>query len=191
MSLRIHVDPKTRPYLGPELRPHFILSQFGLRGSAMVAFQGPCKVETAEMVDWEDRLEKDRIESALMLHFMGEFFGMSLREGVFFQRLFIAKLYENLLVKTQVSKSDFRRSGDDLYFKERKLSVSIVTASPVSVVLHTGLNLDPRGAPVAAVGLGELGLTSDPLVWANEFLLSVQEEWESIEWACTKVRPVI
>jgi hypothetical protein len=191
MTLKFHVDSLDRAYTGPELRPHFILSTFGVRGSAIVAFKGPCKVETAELVDWEDRIEKDRIESACMLHFLGEFFGLSLREGVFFQRLFVASLYENLFNSLpQLSKAEFRRQGDDLFFKERKLSVSIVTASPVSVVMHTGLNIDPSGAPVAAVGLSELGI-AHPLEWAQAFLQSVQQEWESIEWACTKVRPVI
>jgi hypothetical protein len=184
---------KERSYLGPELRPHFILSEFGLRGSAVVAFQGPCRVETDHLVDWEDRLEGDRIESRLMVHFLGEFFGITLREGVLLQRLLMAQMAERLGLHLRTQADESRRqvvrSGNDLYWVERKLSVSIVTASPVSVVLHAGVNVDPTGAPVAAVGLNELGV--DASDFARGILESFSREMTGVDWACAKVRPVV
>ena len=85
------------------------------------------------------------------------------------------------------------RSGDDLFVHAaggaRKLSVSIVTASPVSLLLHTGINVDPSGAPVPAIGLAELGV--EPKAWAEAVLSRFSEEWKEMEWACVKVRPVI
>ena len=69
---------KSIPYTGPELRPHFILSQFRIQGSAVVAFRGPCDVKTEALVDWEDRLAADSIRAAEMVHFLGEFFGPTL-----------------------------------------------------------------------------------------------------------------
>lgn len=184
---------KERSYLGPELRPHFILSEFGLRGSAVVAFQGPCRVETDHLVDWEDRLEGDRIESRLMVHFLGEFFGITLREGVLLQRLLMAQMAERLGLHLRTQADESRRqvvrSGNDLYWVERKLSVSIVTASPVSVVLHAGVNVDPTGAPVAAVGLNELGV--DASDFARGILESFSREMAGVDWACAKVRPVV
>ena len=184
---------KERSYLGPELRPHFILSEFGLRGSAVVAFQGPCRVETDHLVDWEDRLEGDRIESRLMIHFLGEFFGITLREGVLLQRLLMAQMAERLGMHLRTHADESRRqvvrSGNDLYWAERKLSVSIVTASPVSVLLHAGVNVDPTGAPVAAVGLKELGV--DASDFARGILESFSREMTGVDWACAKVRPVV
>ena len=184
---------KERSYLGPELRPHFILSEFGLRGSAVVAFQGPCRVETDHLVDWEDRLEGDRIESRLMIHFLGEFFGITLREGVLLQRLLMAQMAERLGLHLRTQADESRRqvvrSGNDLYWAERKLSVSIVTASPVSVLLHAGVNVDPTGAPVAAVGLNELGV--DASDFARGILESFSREMTGVDWACAKVRPVV
>ncbi len=184
---------KERAYLGPELRPHFILSEFGLRGSALVAFQGPCRVETDHLVDWEDRLEGDRIESRLMVHFLGEFFGITLREGVLLQRLLMAQMAErlgmHLRTQAEESRRQVVRSGNDLYWAERKLSVSIVTASPVSVVLHAGVNVDPTGAPVAAVGLNELGVGASD--FARGILESFSREMTGVDWACAKVRPVV
>jgi hypothetical protein len=82
-----------------------------------------------------------------------------------------------------------RRSGDDLFIGDRKLSVSIVTASAVSQLMHVGINIDPAGAPVPAVGLRELGI--EPAAWSQALLKRFKEEWEGMEWACVKVRPVV
>ncbi|MDR3606459.1 MAG: DUF366 family protein [Oligoflexia bacterium] len=184
-----------RTYTGSELRPHFLLTELNLKGSGIGAFQGPCRVETAKLVDWEDRLANDHIAAHSMIHFIGEFFGTSLREGVLIQRLFMSVAFESLLTRVQAQGWQIRRSGDDLYLKksgseaERKLSVSIVTASPVSQLLHVGINIDPSGATVPAIGLAELQV--DPQAWAKEVLSRFAEEWEGMEWACVKVRPVV
>jgi hypothetical protein len=180
-----------RPYTGPELRPHFLLTEMGLRGSSIGAFIGPCSVKTEHLVDWEDRLAQDRIEARWMVHFIGEFFGMGLREGVFVQRLFMATLGELVnehLLKAGRAGDLVRREGDDLFAGNRKLSVSIVTASPVSLLLHAGINIDPEGAPVPAIGLQELGVR--PEEWVPEALTRFAREWESVDWATSKVRPV-
>jgi hypothetical protein len=131
-----------------------------------------------------------------MVHFIGEFFGMGLREGVFLQRLFMSTLGE-LVNETLISHGKagdlVRRDGDDLFVGQgtaaRKLSVSIVTASPVSLLLHTGINIDPSGAPVPAIGLQELGVL--PEQWVPRALERFKAEWESVDWACSKVRPVV
>ncbi len=196
-----HFSEKPRPYTGPELRPHFLLTEFALRGSALGAFIGPCHVKTDHLVDWEDRLANDRIEAKQMVHFLGEFFGATLKEGVLRQRLFIAQLGQSIqrhLEKSGLSrKFRLHRDGDDLFLTDltapesapRKLSVSIVTASPVSQLLHTGINVDPEGAPVPAIGLRELGI--EPVEWAKQALETFAQEWDGVEWACAKVRPVM
>ena len=43
-------------------------------------------------MDWEDKLAHDRIDAKEMIHFIGEFFGMSLNEGVLTQRFFMATI---------------------------------------------------------------------------------------------------
>ncbi|HAR42056.1 MAG TPA: hypothetical protein DCS07_05410 [Bdellovibrionales bacterium] len=214
-SLAFLFSEKERPYTGVELRPHFLLTELGLKGSGIAAFIGPCSVKTEHLVDWEDRLAQDRIEARKMVHFIGEFFGMGLREGVLLQRLFMAaagdSIREQLDVRNRakakkagkstgkkdpVLSMQLERSGDDLFIQSgggggagRKLSVSIVTASPVSVLLHAGINIDPQGAPVPAIGLKEMGI--DAVEWAPEFLERFSAEWDSIQWACAKVRPVV
>lgn len=189
-GLNVRFDERVRAYTGAELRPHFLLSELGLRGTALAAFVGPCRVATEKLVDWEDRLAGDRIEARSMVHFIGEFFGASLREGVLRQRLLMATLGQTLNERLG-GLASVRRDGDDLFVGGRKLSVSIVTASPVSQLLHAGINIDPAGAPVPAVGLAELGLALEGIrEWAGDALRAVAEEWDSVEWACAKVRPV-
>lgn len=192
-------------YTGPELRPHFVLEKFKVPGSAVAAFVGPCEVKTEHLVDWEDRLANDFIRSKLMLHFLGEFFGPSLSEGVLYQRLFMAIAGQEI---ARDSGKIVTRSGDDLYWNDgktdRKLSVSIVTASPVSRLFHAGINLDATGAPVAAAGLFDLGIAPSLLEGdgatrnlapvkdlATRILTVFSREAEEIEWACAKVRPVV
>lgn len=201
MHIQSRLIEERMPYTGPELRPHFLLQKWNLRGSALAAFIGPCEVKTEHLVDWEDRLENDFIRSKLMVHFLGEFFGISLSEGVLYQRLFMAIAGDQIARTTGIA---IARSGDDLFWVdragvERKLSVSIVTASPVSVLLHAGINLDATGAPVQAAGLFDLGMGSDDAAQGlreiNELIGRIlalfEEEVRSIEWACAKVRPVV
>jgi len=194
-TFSIHFEKETEiPYSGPELRPHFLLQKFGIKGTGMAAFMGPCRVETASLVDWEDRLESDRIEAKKMLHFLGEFFQVDLRAAVTFQHLLIANLMD-ILVQNESLPGTWTREGNDLYWsssdssvERKKLSVSIVTASPVSTLLHLGINLDPFGAPVSAVGLEELGINAQRV--GQELLERAKTEWERIAWSCVKVRPV-
>lgn len=171
-------------YTGRELRPHFLLERFGMRGNAIAAFVGACRVETADLVDWEDRLAADHIQAREMVHFIGEFFGLGLDTGIFLQRLMVASVVDSLRERGLQAV----RSGDDVFVGGRKLSVSIVTATPVSQLLHLGINVDPEGAPVAAVGLRELGV--EPAAWSKALLAAFAEELQSIAWAGAKVRPV-
>ena len=185
-GLQTLFSKKERPYTGVELRPHFLLTELGLKGSGIAAFIGPCRVKTEHLVDWEDRLAGDRIEAGLMVHFLGEFFGATLREGVLWQRLLSAMVQESF---ASYGGPRAERRGDDIFIAERKLSVSIVTASPVSQLLHLGINIDPVGAPVPAIGLRELGIEPDG--WIEAILNRISNEWTDIEWACAKVRPVV
>ena len=189
MQFQTYFHSEEMTYHGPELSPHFILSRFRVEGSCLSAFIGPCMVKTDHLVDWEDRLANDHIKAAKMIHFLGEFFGITLKEGVWIQRLIVSEILAYLLV----NEVEAHRIGDDLYVKhdgeDHKLSVSIVTASPVSVLLHLGINVDSTGAPVDAMGLQDLKL--DPKVLTEFILTRFKEEYESVARACVKVRPVV
>ena len=82
------------------------------------------------------------------------------------------------------------RNGDDLFFEDKKLTVSIATKSATSVLIHTGVNIISDGAPVKASGLSsELGIT-DIKELAQEIMTNYAEEIDDIILASTKVRGV-
>ena len=173
-------------YEGWQLSPHWIYKNFKIQGDAAVAFIGECDVKLAEMVDIEDVINNEPIYSKSMLSFISEQFNVGLVEGVFRQRLLIC------IIKEALEKRGFliRRDGDDLFFEDKKLTVSIATKSVNSILIHTGINIDSTGAPVKASGLAsELGI-SDIKKFANEILGKYSEEIDDIILASTKVRGV-
>ncbi|RZA04613.1 MAG: DUF366 family protein [Proteobacteria bacterium] len=188
MSLFTKVLPGEIAYSGHELSPHWIAKQTGVFASSIVAFRGPCDVATGEMVDMEDRLQELRIEAKEMVHFLGEWFEGDLNLAIARQLLFIAGFGE-ILGTLLPSGLRLHRKGNDLYVlgegEPRKLSVSIVTTTPVSSLFHFGVNVDASGAPVRAVGLNELGIDVDALV--KQTLELWAREWASMAKARCKV----
>jgi len=174
------------PYTGAELRPLWILDTFGAQGDAIAAFIGPCDVTVEHMVDRLDVLQGATITAARMLHFIVEQFAEAgLLAAVLSQRLLVC-VAADVLREAGVS---LERRGDDLFVGSRKLSVSIATISAVSSLIHLGLNVDPAGAPVPAVGLAELGLDARRV--GEAVLERYAAECASVHAARCKVRAVL
>jgi len=184
--MRTLLSDQDIPYVGTNLRSGWIEETFGLTGEAIVAWMGPCHVATAHLVDLEDVAAGAEIHAALMVHFLAEHPGDDLLAGVLRQRLLVA-LAEQVL-RELAPDIVLRRSGDDLFSGARKLSVSIATRSPHAGLIHLGVNVDPTGAPVPAVGLAELQV--DPAELARRLLAAYAEEMASVEHARHKVREV-
>lgn len=173
-------------YDGAQLRSGWLAATFGLPAEdAIVTFAGGCDVTSEHMLDTEDLLAGESIRAALMQHFIVEHFGIDLPLAVARQRLLAALVKDGLTEIYQVS--GLRRCGDDLYVGERKLSISVAARSPVSGLIHFAVNLDPAGAPVAAIGLAELGVP--PMNFAQYVLGAYVKEMASCAWAVRKVRP--
>lgn len=175
-------------YDGTQLAPHFIYKNFEIMGDAIIAFEGPCEVKLTEMVDIEDVINKEPIYSEHMLHFIGEFFNTDLIRGVFIQRLLVTTIKEQLEI--QYGKTLHRR-GDDLFFDRRKLSVSIATKSPTSVLIHTALNVTTDNTPIKTSGLKSDLNIENIEKFATEVLKAFSTEVKDIYLATTKVRGVI
>ena len=173
-------------YEGWQLSPHWIYKNFKIQGDATVAFIGECEVKLTEMVDIEDVINNEPIYSKSMLSFISEQFGVNLPEGVFRQRLLICIIKELL----EEYGYKIKRSGDDLFYEGKKLTVSIATKSITSTLIHTGVNILSEGAPVKAAGLkSELGIENIK-EFAIEVMKRYSEEIEDIILAGTKVRGV-
>lgn len=173
-------------YEGWQLCPHWIYKNFKIQGDSIVGFIGECEVKLTEMVDIEDVINNEPIYSKSMLSFISEQFNVNLVEGVFRQRLLICKIKEAL------EKRGFKilRDGDDLFYENKKLTVSIATKSATSVLIHTGINIDSEGAPVKASGLTSDLKITDVKDFAKEVMISYAKEIDDIILASTKVRGV-
>lgn len=181
------IDEETK-YTGNELSPHWIYKNFHLQGDAIVAFAGECEVKLTEMVDIEDVINNEPIYSKNMLSFIVEHFNIGLVEGVARQRLLICIIKEALenLLQSRLASVTLIRSGDDLFVNGKKLSVSIATKSLTSVLLHVGINIDPTGAPIEAIGLDFLKI-DDIKGFAQEIMVKYSQEIDDIMLASTKV----
>jgi uncharacterized protein len=180
----VALEPR-QPYDGSQLRPHFLRTRFGVTGDAAVFFRGPADVRGGALVDLEDRAQQHFIKSADMLHLMVERFEADLVQGIFLQRMIASLIADK--VRALAAGRSVARHGDDVRVDGRKLTVSIATVSPVSTLIHFGINVDPAGAPVPAIGLAELGI--DPATFAPALLDSIDAELEGIAAARAKVAP--
>lgn len=174
---------KNLKYDGSQLSPLKNYLNFELLGDSCLAFVGACDVTFEHMLDGEDLLEKSKIQSDEMLHFIFEIFDQNLTTGVFLQRLF-ASIVQNLIFeRTQVFLS---RRGDDLYLNDKKLSISIATRSTNSVLVHFAMNVTNKGTPVATCCLQDFKI--DPKPFALEVLEKISAEYQDIKKATYKVK---
>ena len=177
---------KNIKYTGRELAPHWIMSNFSLFGDSIVSFVGEVEVPIENMVDVEDRINNEPIYAKSMLNFIIEHFDYSIKEIAFAQILLIQTIREVMLDEYKI---DLKREGDDLFFDDRKLSVSIATKSIVSGLIHTALNIDCEGAPVKASDLNEIGIKNVKEL-AQKIMARYTSNIEKINFAITKVKGV-
>ncbi len=173
-------------YIGSQLSPHWIYKNYHLMGDSIVSFVGEVDVDISEMVDIEDVINNEPIYSKKMLNFIIEQFNCPLEQMVWVQRLFMSIIKETL----EKYGAKITRDGDDLFFDNRKLSVSIATKSITSCLIHTGLNIIKEGAPISVSDLTEIGI-QDIKAFALEIMDKFNQENHSIKMATCKVRGVI
>ena len=178
--------PETIHYDGSQLRSHWIMDHTSRIGDAIAAFIGGADVGAKHMVDLEDRQQQAWIHSDQMLHFLVEHFDHDLLQTIHRQRLLIAILGEELRVFHP--EAILTRRGNDLFEGTAKLSVSIATASPISCLMHVGINIVSTNTPVLTKGLRDYGI--DPAPFAAKVMGRYAEEIASIAHARTKVRSV-
>ncbi|MDZ7816065.1 MAG: DUF366 family protein [Planctomycetota bacterium] len=172
-------------YSGRELRPHWILEEFGIRGDCAVSFRGSCSVNTADLVDIEDSLDEAVIAADDMLHFICEhFLHPSLALTIMRQRALAAICTELI---TELSGVVPKRIGNDIFVEEDKLSVSIATVSPVSGLIHFGINVSRDGTPVPVACLDDMDI--DPFEFSRVVLDRYRHETMSLQRDLSKVRP--
>ena len=172
-------------YTGRELRSGWVREKTGMEGGGTaVAWVGPCNVQTEDLVDLDDAKDGAVIVAAKMAHVVVEHAGCALQAAVLRQRLLVCILGDVLRERGV----DAARDGDDLYVEDRKLTVSIAAPARGACLIHLGINVDPAGSPVPAIGLDELGVP--PLKILESLLERYREELATAAHAELKVRSV-
>jgi len=189
-----YLKGKTIEYDGSQLSPLWAYESFDVQGDSIVSFRGPCNISEEYMVDIEDRRKNAEISSPDMLHFIVEYFGVEIDRIVLVQRLLISTTVD-LLRESIYQEAEVEREFDNIYAfapeeNERgKLSVSVATVSPVSGLIHLGLNITSDGTPVKAAGLEEIGV-EDVDKFAVELARRFIEEIKNTKMDASKVKPV-
>ena len=184
--IKIHWISEPRNYDGSQLSSHWIYENFNLLGEALVAFRGACDVPITKMVDLADVKDNKPIWSQDMLHFIGEFFRFDLEKTILAERLLVSLAQQEIIFRTK--NVALVRGGNDLYDEGAKLSVAIATVSPVSTLIHFGINISSEGTPVKTKGLNDYGIEVEP--FAKALLESFKNELATVVEARSKVRAV-
>lgn len=185
MKLRFIREEMT--YTGEQLRSNFAYSNFGIMGDSIIGFCGGCNVKPEYMVDIEDIKSGSNIYSESMLHFIIEHFDTDIEKAILRQLLFATIIHEllNNLKENFVTK----RIGSDLYDSDAKLSISVATVTPISSLIHFGINISSEHTPVKTKGLRDYGI--DPHIFAREVMERYVREQDEIQRARCKVRWVL
>lgn len=184
--LKTYFAPKPLDYDGSQLHSLFAFNEFDVQGSSLVGFIGACQVDMDNIVDQQDVKDQKFIFSHQMVHFVLELFELDLERGVLYQRLLVDHLKKELELQKKSLKLE--RRGNDLYDGKAKLNVSIATLSPVSTLIHVGINVISKETPVLTKGLKDYGIV--PATFAKNILKNFSAEYESIQMSRTKVRGV-
>lgn len=181
--MKVKFINKRIDYDGSQLVSHWIYKNFKIVGDSLVGFIGRCDINFENMVDLEDLQKREKIYSEEMLHFIGEFFEKDLQKTILLQRLFAEIVKEEIETRTKLK---ILRCGNDLYEKNRKITISVATLSPVSSLFHFGINIISKNTPVLSKGLSDYGIQT--LDFAKTVLRKFQEEIEDIKNSLCKVR---
>ncbi len=175
-------------YDGSQIKPMWAFKEIGVKGSSLISWIGPMKIKTNHIIDFEDTGVE--IKSDKMINFMVEHFDIQpadLKTCYHRQRILV------MIVKDDLEEFGIKtlREGDDLYFEDKKLSVSIATCSNSSMKIHFGINVTNEGTPndVDTIGLLECNKNMDEEkihFLMDKIAKTYINEMESIEEDITK-----
>jgi len=174
-------------YTGDQLRSNFAYRHFGIMGDSIIGFCGGCDVKPEFMVDIEDIKSGNKIYSESMLHFIIEHFDTDIEKAILRQLLLATIIHEAIHDREKGVLT--KRIGSDLFDQDAKLSVSVATVTPISSLIHFGVNISSAHTPVKTRGLKDYGI--DPRTFALEVMERYVREQGEIQRARCKVRWVL
>lgn len=174
-------------YTGEQLKPLTNYLQHGLLGDSLVGWLGPCNVTPDHMIDGEDLRASAKISADEMVHFVLELFDFSLKGAVVLQRL-MAEIAMDVISDINPKHPPLYRRGDDIYWDDKKLNISIATVSSNSTLIHFAINTKETGAPSDVHICWLASLDVDAKKFAMKFMEKFALEFDDIVNASRKVR---
>jgi hypothetical protein len=169
-------------YDGSQIGSLWAYTRFEVQEDSIVCFRGRCNIPLKHMIDLEDRIHNEKIESPDMLHFIAEHFDMPSLKIAYVRQRLLACIAAEVLKDTGAIVS---RSGDDLFYNGQKLSISIASTSAVSCKIHFGVNVECE----EYMSLNKIGL-KDPIGLMRQIGERYAAEIEDIEQDIRKSRPL-
>ena len=167
------------------MKSHWALLKFDLWGNSMVIFKGPIKIEPKEMIDLKELKRGTAFPDGDLLHFVIEHFGDDIEKGVLRQNILVNIAEEK--ISHRLSGRRILRWGDDLYDEDRRITLTAVATTPVSIKIHLGICIT-SDTEAGFVGLSEYGLEPEELaeVVGNQYRADMKRLAEK----CWRMRPV-
>ncbi len=169
------------------MRPHWALKKFDLWGDSMVIFRGPMNIKPDEGIDLKEFKRGTVFPKGDILHFIIEHFNDELEKGVLRQNILVS-IAEEKLAHRIGSSQKILRWGDDLYDEDRRLTLTAVAPTLVSVKIHLGICID-ADEDAGFAGISEYSLDPNELgeVIGNQYRADIRRLREK----CWRMRPII
>ena len=168
------------------MKSHWALINFDLWGNSMVIFKGPMEIEPKDMIDLKEVKRDTVLPDGDLLHFVIEHFGDDMEKGVLRQNILVNIAEEKL--EHRLSDRKILRWGDDLYDEDRRITLTAVAQTPVSIKIHFGICID-SDTNAGFVGIDEYHLDIDELaeVIGNQYRADMKRLAEK----CWRMRPIM
>ena len=171
-------------YDGSQIESLWATDNHKIYGDSIVSFIGPCDILPEKIIDSIDR--NKTISSPSMLHFIIEHFDTDIEKAVLRQRIIASLISDELESLTGIQ---FSRIGDDIWHKDRKLTISVATCGSVSSKIHFGINIkEAKNVDVKTAFLAQYKI--NPKSFAKKIMKKYTEEFDSIQFAKRTVRPI-
>lgn len=188
-SIVVLLENKPMEYTGKEIEPLWAFEKYGLQKDSIIAFRGNLNVNVENMKDLKDIMEEGKhgdilIKSSDAINFIIEHFDNPDLKMTYLRQRILIHIAKDVL--EEASGKKLIKRGDDLYYNEGKLSVSIACRGISSAKIHLGINILNEGTPsyIKTSSLKDLEIGIDDgkiLEIMEEIALRYGKEMDSIE----------
>uniref|UniRef100_A9A9H0 DUF366 family protein n=1 Tax=Methanococcus maripaludis (strain C6 / ATCC BAA-1332) TaxID=444158 RepID=A9A9H0_METM6 len=182
-----------KTYSGEEIEPLWAFKTFDVQKDSIVGFIGPMNVKIENMKDLKDvKEEKDiaiPIQSSEAINFIVEHFDNPDLKMTYLRQRILVLIAKDVIENH--SNLKLKKSGDDLYLDEKKLSVCIACRGISSGKIHLGINIKSDSVPphVSAIGLEDMEI-ENAFEIMEEIAIEYAKEMSKIEKDIRKTLPL-